>query len=153
MAEIMARTESTVTGVTGPLYLLLFPIPVVCFLGALLTDLAYSASAFLMWLHFSEWLIAAGLVFGALAALVLLIEFFASRTIRAGAYGWTHLVLFFAALIVELFNAFRHTIDGWTAVVPVGLVLSVVGVILALAAVGVLFFVPVTWFSHREVLR
>ena len=92
-------------------------------------------------------------MFGALAALVLLIEFFASRTIWAGAYGWTHLVLFFAALIVELFNAFRHTIDGWTAVVPVGLVLSVVGVILALAAVGVLFFVPVTWFSHREVLR
>jgi hypothetical protein len=31
---------------------------------------------------------------------------------------------FYAALIVELFNAFRHTIDGWTAVVPTGLILS-----------------------------
>jgi uncharacterized membrane protein len=151
MAEIVARTESAVTGVTGPLYLLLFPIPVVCFLAALVTDIAYAASAFLMWLHFSEWLIAAGLAFGALAAIVLLIEFFASRVIRSQASGWAHLALFYAALVVELFNAFHHTIDGYTAVVPTGLILSIVGAILALAAVGVLFFVPVTWFTHREV--
>ena len=153
MAEIVARPESAVAGVTGPLYLLLFPIPVVCFVGALVTDVAYAASALLMWLHFSEWLIAVGLAFGALAAIVLLIEFFASRAIRDGAFGWAHLALFYAALVVELFNAFHHTIDGYTAVVPVGLVLSAVGVVLALAAVGVLFFVPVTWFTHREVRR
>lgn len=150
MAEIAVHTESPVAGVTGPIYLLLFPIPIVCFLGALVTDIAYSASAFLMWLHFSEWLIAVGLAFGALAALVLLIEFFASRVIRAQALGWAHLVLFYAALVVELFNAFVHSIDGWTAVVPTGMILSIVGAILALAAVGVLFFVPVTWFRHRE---
>ena len=151
MAEIVARPESTVAGVTGPLYLLLFPIPVVCFVGALLTDIAYSASAFLMWLHFSEWLIAVGLAFGALAALVLLIEFFASRVIRTGAFGWTHLVLFYAALVVELFNAFQHTIDDYTAEVPTGMILSIVGAVLVLAAVAVLFFVPVAWFRHRDV--
>jgi len=153
MAEIVVRTESRVAGVTGPIYLLLFPVPIVCFLATLVTDLAYSASAFLMWLHFSEWLIAAGLAFGALAALALLIEFFASRVIRSEALGWAHLVLFYAALIVELFNAFIHTIDGWTAVVPTGMTLSIIGSILALAAVAVLFFVPVTWFGHRQVRR
>jgi uncharacterized membrane protein len=151
MAHIVARPENALASVTGTLYLLLFPIPVVCFLGALITDIAYSASAFLMWLHFSEWLIAFGLAFGALAAIVLLIEFFASRAIRTGALGWMHLMLFYAALIVELFNAFHHTIDGYTAVVPTGMMLSIVGSILALAAVGVLFRVPVTWFKHREV--
>ena len=150
MADIVVRPESALASVTGTLYLLLFPIPVVCFLGALITDIAYSASAYLMWLHFSEWLIAVGLAFGALAAVVLLIEFFASRAIRAGSFGWSHLALFYAALVVELFNAFHHTIDGYTAVVPVGMVLSIVGAMLALAAVGVLFFVPVTWFRHRE---
>ena len=51
---------------------------------------------YLMWLHFSEWLIAAGLAFGALAALVLLVEFFASRAIRTRRLGWAHLVLFYA---------------------------------------------------------
>jgi uncharacterized membrane protein len=65
--------------VAGPTYLTLFSIPVVCFLGALITDIAYSASAFLMWLHCSEWMIAAGLAFGALAAVVLVVEFVASR--------------------------------------------------------------------------
>ena len=48
-------------------------------------------------------------------------------------------MLFYAALIVELFNAFVHTIDGWTAVVPTGMMLSIIGALLALAAVGALF--------------
>ena len=151
MVEPLRRTESGVARVTAPIYLLLFPIPVVCFLAALATDAAYASSAYLMWLHFSEWLIAAGLAFGALAALLLLIEFFASRAIRAGGIGWAHLVLFYAALLVELCNAFVHTIDGWTAVVPTGMTLSIVGALLALAAVGTLFRVPVTWVARREV--
>jgi len=151
MAETMKQTQSAVARVTGPIYLLLFPIPVVCFLAALVTDIAYSASAFLMWLHFSEWLIAVGLAFGALAALALLIEFLASHAIRAGALGWAHLVLFLLLLVVELFNAFVHTINGWTAVVSTGMILSIVGAILALAAVATLFRVPVTWIAHRDV--
>lgn len=151
MTEIVERPNSRVASVTGPLYLVLVPIPVVCFLAALITDTVYSASAFLMWLHFSEWLIAAGLAFGALAALALLIEFFASPLIRAGGLGWAHLVLFYAALVVELFNAFVHSIDGWTAVVPLGITLSIIGGVLAVGAVATLFRVPVTWLEHREV--
>jgi len=151
MAEVAIYEESGVARAAAPLYLLLFPIPVVCFVAALVTDIAYSKSAYLMWLHFSEWLIAAGLVFGALAALVLLVEFLASRSIRTGRFGWAHLVLFYAALLVELINALVHTIDGWTAVVPTGMTLSIVGAILALAAVGALFRAPVVWVVHREV--
>lgn len=151
MTEIVHYRESRAARVTGPIYLLLFPVPIVCFLAALITDMAYRASAFLMWLHFSEWLIAAGLAFGAVAALALLVEFFTSGTIRAGAFGWTHLVLFYATLVVELANAFVHTIDGWTAVVPMGMILSGIGAALALAAVWALFLVPVTWVQRREV--
>src|SRR3982751_6070919 len=99
MAETVPRRESGVARVTAPVYLLLFPIPVVLFIAALVTDVAYAKSANIMWLNFSEWLIAAGLLFGALAAIVLIVEFIASRAIRTGAIGWTHLVLFFAALV------------------------------------------------------
>ena len=105
-----------------------------------------------MWLHFSQWLIATGLAFGALAALVLAIEFLTNRAIRAGPIGWAHLILFYATLVVELFNAFVHTIDGWTAVVPGGITLSIIGSLLALAAVGTLFRVPVTWVERRHAL-
>ena len=150
MTELAGDTQSGVARVTAPIYLLLFPVPVVCFLAALATDIAYSQSAYLMWLHFSEWLIAAGLAFGALAALALLIEFFASHAIRTGPFGWAHLALFYAALVFELFNAFVHTIDGWTAVVPTGMVLSIIGALLALAATGTAFRVPVTWVARRE---
>jgi uncharacterized membrane protein len=152
MPAITTRhVEGGVARVIAPIYLLLFPIPVVCFIAALLTDIAYAKSAYIMWLNFSEWLIDAGLLFGALAAIALIVEFCASRAIRTGRVGWTHLVLFFAALVVELFNAFFHTRDGWTAVVPTGMTLSAIGVLLALAAVATLFTVPVTWVVHRHV--
>ncbi len=151
MREGVEHTQSRVLGVAGPIYLLLFPIPVVCFLAALVTDIAYLASAFIMWLHFSQWLIAAGLAFGALAGLVLLVEFFASGGIRTRKFGWAHLAFFYAALVVELFNAFVHTVDGWTAVVPIGMTLSIIGAVLALAAVGSLFLVPFTWIDFRGV--
>jgi uncharacterized membrane protein len=151
MAELIRYVErSGVARVTAPIYLLLFPIPVVLFIAALVTDIAYAKSASITWLNFSEWLIAGGLVFGVLAAIVLIVEFCASRAIRAGV-GWAHLVLFFAALIVELFNALIHTRDGWTAVVPTGMTLSILGTILALAAVATLFRIPVTWVAHRAV--
>jgi uncharacterized membrane protein len=37
-----------------------------------------------------------------------------------------------AAWIVELINALVHARDGWTAVVPLGLTLSVISVLLVL---------------------
>jgi uncharacterized membrane protein len=151
MVEVVERMDIGRASALGPVYLLLFPIVVVCFVGALATDVAYAASAFLMWLHFSEWLIAAGLAFGALAAVVLLVECFASPTFRATRVAWAHLGLFFVVLIVELVNAFVHTIDGWTAVVPGGLVLSVIASVVALAAVWALFLVPITWVARRRV--
>ena len=103
------------------LYGMLLPIPIVCFVGALLTDYAYQDSGGnLLWLNFSSWLITAGLVFGAVAGLLLIIELF------RGAKLVAHALSFLAAWVVQLVNAFVHTRDGWTAVVPLGLTLSLV---------------------------
>lgn len=151
MAEIVEPTDSAVASVTGPIYLLLFPIPIVCFLGALATDLTYSRTSVLMWSHFSSWLIATGLVIGALASLALLVELIAAAELRDTIFGWGHIFLFYAAMIVELFNMLVHSKDGWTAVVPTGMILSVIAAILCLAAVVTVFFVPVTWVPAREV--
>jgi uncharacterized membrane protein len=59
----------------------------------------------------------------------------------------------YAALVVEVFNALVHTIDGWTAVVPMGLILSIVGTILALASVRAWHRVPVVAVDRREAWR
>lgn len=132
------------------LYRTIFPIPIVCFLAALVSDIGYASSADLLYLHCSEWLIAAGLAVGALAALVLLVTVIANAALRTRP-GWTHLVLFYATFAVELVNSLEHTIDGWTAVVWNGMVLSIVGAILALAAAATLRAAPLAWTGHREV--
>jgi uncharacterized membrane protein len=120
--------------VRHPLYSLLLPVPVFFFLGVVLTDLAYLGSGGnLVWLDFSSWLLLAGLVFGLLGAIVLLIDIVRSRGMRTGT-GWAHLLFFYAALLVELFSMFIHQRDGWTAVAGLGLALSIIGAVLVLIA-------------------
>ena len=130
MDDAVARSPARPISVARhPIYAVLLPVPIVCFFGALLTDIAYQGSGGnLIWVNFSSWLIAAGLLFGALAGLVLLIEAIRLRG------GWLQFGLLLAAWIVELVNSFVHARDGWTAVVPLGLILSVVAVVLVLIA-------------------
>jgi uncharacterized membrane protein len=116
-----------------PVYSMLLPVPIVCFLGALLTDLAYSCSGGnLLWLNFSSWLIAVGLLFGVIAGLASLIELIRGAALVRSGLGWGHHLLALAAWIVEFINALVHARDGWTAVVPAGLTLSAIGVVLSL---------------------
>lgn len=112
-----------------PLANLLLPIPILCFVGVVLTDLAYLGSdGNWTWLFFSTWLIPAGLVFGGLVILLLLIDAVRLRD------RWLALILLVSAWVVELVNAFVHMRDGWTAVAGLGLILSIIGALLALAA-------------------
>jgi uncharacterized membrane protein len=135
MAETVAeRPIRPIEIVRHPIYSMLLPVPVVCFLGVLITDLVYLKSdGNLLWLAFSSWLLFVGLSFGAIAALVLLIDFVRSSGMRTGS-GWAHLLLFYAALLVELFSIFIHSRDGWTAVAGPGITLSIIGAVLILIA-------------------
>jgi len=120
-----------------PIYSLFLPVPVVCFVGALITDLSYlNSGGNLLWVNFSTWLLAAGLVFGVIALIILLID-----ALRGGA-AWLAFVLLLAAWIVEFINSLVHARDGWTAVAGVGLILSVIGALLVLVA---------GWLSRRAV--
>jgi uncharacterized membrane protein len=135
MAESGARRPlRPLTFLRHPIYGMMLPVPIVCFMGALLTDIAYANSdGNLIWLAFSSWLLFAGFLSGALAAVMLLIDFLRSPAPRAGA-AWAHLLLFYSSLLVELSNIFIHERDGWTAVVPVGMTLSIIGAVLILIA-------------------
>jgi uncharacterized membrane protein len=109
---------------------MLVPIPIVCFVGALVTDVTYWASAEMMWADVSSWLLVIGLVFGVLAAIAGLTDFLSNRLIRSQTPAWPHLLGNVAVLIVAFFNALIHTRDGWTSVVPIGLILSIVTVLI-----------------------
>jgi uncharacterized membrane protein len=110
-----------------PLTAMLLPVPIVCFIGNLLTDLAYlNSGGNLIWLNFSTWLNAAGLLFGAIAAVLLLFD-----TGRSSV-SWATLLFLAAAWVGEFVSALVHARDGWTAVAGTGLILSIIGVLLIL---------------------
>ena len=109
---------------------MLVPFPIVCWIGALVTDIVYSRTALIMWSTFSAWLITVGLVFGGLAALFGLVDFFGDRRIRGSTVAIAHMVINLTVWVIELFNAFVHSRDAWTSVVPTGLTLSIISVVL-----------------------
>jgi uncharacterized membrane protein len=127
-----------------PIHPMLVPIPIVCFVGALVTDIAYALTGEMMYANFSAWLLLVGIVFGVLAAIAGLIDFLGNRLIRQQAPAWPHLLGNLAVLILAFFNNLVHTRDAWTSVVPLGLVLSIITVII----------LPVTgWLGWEMVYR
>ena len=121
------RTRSPIAIVRQPFYALFLPVAVVCFLGAMITDMAYRGSGgTLLWVNFSTWLLATGLLFAGISLVILLVD-----AIR-GAASWLTFLLLIVTWVLELINSFVHARDGWTAVVPLGLTLSVIGAILVL---------------------
>lgn len=130
----MTRLNPPATASIGghPIHAMLVPFPIVCFTLALLTDIAYWRTSYLMWQYASEWLLLAGLVFGALAAIAGAIDFIASREIRARPPAWPHAIGNVIAMLLAILNSFVHAADGWTGVVPWGLTLSALTVLILL---------------------
>jgi uncharacterized membrane protein len=124
------RLQATAQIARHPLHPMLVPVPIVCFIGALLTDITYYASAEMMWADFSAWLLLVGFIFGVLAAIAGLTDFLGNRLIRAQAPAWPHMIGNLVVLILAFFNILIHTRDAWTSVVPVGLILSIVTVLI-----------------------
>jgi uncharacterized membrane protein len=107
-----------------PIHPKLVPFPIVCFTGALFTDIAYARTADMMWTNFSAWLLAVGMAMGVLAALAGLVDFIGNRQVRAQRPAWPHMLGNIVVLVLALFNNFVHSRDAWTSVVPTGLILS-----------------------------
>ena len=74
-----------------PLHPALIPFPIAFLTGALVTDIVYWSTTNDFWARMSYWLIIAGLVMGALAAVLGLIDFLTIERARAYAAGWIHL--------------------------------------------------------------
>jgi uncharacterized membrane protein len=118
-----------------PIHPIFAPFPIACFTGALVTDLVYWRTADMMWETFSVWLITAGIITGVLAGVAGAIDLIGNRRIRNLSPGWPHAIGNTLALILAFINAFVHSRDGYTSVVPEGLILSAL-VVIILAVTG-----------------
>ena len=96
--------------------------------GAMLSDWAYSSTYQIQWLNFADWMIAGSLVFAIPALLWSLLGLLFGRW-----PGKFFVVLLAATVVVNFLNALTHAKDAY-ATMPAGLVLSVIGTLLALGA-------------------
>lgn len=112
-----------------PLFSSLMSFPASCFVLALLTDIVYASSYNMTWETASVWLLTVGLLAALVIVLIGLFQaFFQGRwPSMASRIGYA------IVLVLAIFNAFVHSRDGYTSVVPTGLTLSVISVILLLA--------------------
>jgi uncharacterized membrane protein len=113
-----------------PIHSILVPIPIACFVGALLTDLMYWRTSEMMWADFSAWLVTVGVIVGWLAALAGLVDFLGNRAVRVLPPAWPHVIGNAAVLVLATFNMLVHSRDAWTSVVPTGVILSALVVVL-----------------------
>ncbi len=124
--------KSTASIAGHPVHPMLVPFPIAFFTLALVMDVAYWQTSNLMWKHFAEWLLLAGLVCGGLAAIAGAIDFFARREVRSQRPAWPHAIGNIIVMLLAFINSLVHARDGWTGVVPLGLSLSVATVLLLL---------------------
>lgn len=124
------RSTAQIAG--HPLHPMLIPIPIACFVGTLFTDLTYWKTANMQWAVMSSWLLTVGLVVAVFAVIAGFIDFLGDRRIRNLRAVWIHAGGNALALILSIFNALIHSRDGYTSVVPAGIVLSALVVLILL---------------------
>jgi uncharacterized membrane protein len=135
---MVATVERRYLPAFHPIHALLLGGTLALFLGALLSDIAYARTFEIQWNNFASWLIASGLVLGALALVSALVGLAPVRRTRGTAL---HAIVLLATWIVGFFNALMHARDAWASM-PGGLVLSVIAFALACVATFFAFSAP-----------
>jgi uncharacterized membrane protein len=116
-----------------PIHSMLALFSAAYFAGALVTDLVYWQMPDVLWERFSIWLITAGLIMAGLASIAYVIDLAGGRPIDRPS--WPRALGYAIAVLLALTNAFVHSRDGYTAVVPTGLMLSALVVVVLVLTV------------------
>jgi uncharacterized membrane protein len=130
MSDDNPRSTASIAG--HPIHPMLVPFPIVCFVGTLVTDIVYWRTADMQWANMSDWLLTAGLVISIFVVIAGAIDFLGDRRIRRLSNAWIHVVGNVVALALAILDAFVHTRDAYTSVVPEGLILSALVVLILL---------------------
>jgi uncharacterized membrane protein len=129
-----------------PLHRMLVSFSAAYFAGALVTDIVYWQMPDVTWERFSIWLITAGLIMAGLAIVAYVIDLASRR--RVDRPAWPRATGYTIAVLLALTNAFVHSRDGYTAVVPAGLTLSaLVVIVLVLTALVAKSLTNRHWFG------
>lgn len=128
----MPNPRSTAQIAGHPIHPMLIPFPIAFFVATFLCDLAFWHTANAQWATASLWLLGTGLVMAALAAVAGLIDVLGDGRIRALNDAWLHAGGNIVVVLIELYNFYARYAHGTGAVVPTGLMLSLLVVCILL---------------------
>jgi uncharacterized membrane protein len=127
-----------------PMHPILITLPIGFFVATFLFDVVFWQTGDQAFATGATWLLGAGLVGAVLAAVTGLIDFLGDGRIRALSDAWQHAIGNVILVLVQLFSFYQRYRYGASAVVPMGLVLSLV-------AVGIMAFTG--WKGGEMVFR
>ena len=128
----MPNPKSTASIAGHPLHPMLVVFPIAFFVATFMSDLVFWRSEVSFWAEASFWLLGSGLVMAALAAVAGLIDFFGETRIRALNDAWWHAGGNVLAVFIEVYNWLLRYQSGDAAIVPTGLLLSLIVVCILL---------------------
>lgn len=122
----MPNPRSTAQIAGHPIHPMLIPFPIVFFVSTFVCDLVFWKTGYPIWATVTLWLLGAGLIMAALAAVMGLIDVFGDARIRNLSDAWLHAGGNIVAVLIELYNWYSRYEHGSAAIVPTGLVLSLI---------------------------
>ena len=140
----MANPRPTASIAGHPIHPMLIPFPVAFFVATLACDIAFWRSGNESWATASVWLLGAGLVMAALAAIAGLVDVLGDGRIRALREVWWHAGGNVLLVLIQAYSWFTRYTEGTAAVMPIGLILSAF-------AVGLMLFTG--WMGWQMVYR
>lgn len=128
----MPNPKSTAQIAGHPIHPMLIPFPIAFFVATFAADLIYWQTQSEAWATATVWLLGAGLVMAALAAVMGLIDVLGDVQIRNLSDAWLHAGGNVVVVVIELYNWYSRYISGSSAIIPTGLVLSLIVVLILL---------------------
>lgn len=133
MAAMQTRNPVSSANIMGhPIHPILITLPIGLFVAVLLFDVMFWRTGTEMWTTGALWLLGAGLIAAALAATAGLIDFLGDGRIRALGDAWQHAIGNVVMVLIQLFSFYERYRYGTSAVVPLGLSLSLIAVVIML---------------------
>jgi uncharacterized membrane protein len=132
MEESMANPKSTASIGGHPIHPMLIPFPIALFVSTFVCDLIFWRGGSPEWVTASIWLLGGGLIMALLAALAGLTDVLGEPKIRALGDAWYHAGGNALVVLIEAYNWYSRYISGDAAVLPTGLVLSLISVLILL---------------------
>ncbi len=122
----MSNPQSTASIAGHPIHPMLIPFPIAFFVGTFVCDIVYWQTASGAWAAATTWLLGAGLIMAALAAIAGLTDVFGDMRVRDLTDAWWHAGGNVVIVLIELYNWYARYSEGAAAVVPKGLILSLI---------------------------